>query len=310
MKKFVKIMEIVIIAVMSMMTVAFATNISELETEASYMSVGDAVSICQAYDNRCEIDPAFLLGDMESNITVHEACRLLRSWKHIPLLDPVLYGQKQDAETFTAEAFQYSGTEKEASELITLGEFCNMAEKLLIPIKEMDVPETNDGLTFETQGSYDWATTTQWIQQAKTALINVPDILVDHFNEKGYVITLMTKDAYSDALHSISDITDSVACYSMDRGFLWSSDFSTATMVHEMGHHLMMWFGDYCEFEPIYKDEVNALCKSLNWDYARTNLDEGFAEAFSLYIEFPEILEQNCPRTFNFIKRTLEKIPN
>lgn len=310
MKKFFKTMVIAIIAVMSMMTAAFATDMRELEVGASYMTAGDAVRICHAYDNECEIDPAVLFGDMESNITVREACRLLRSWKHIPLLNPVLYGQKQDAETFTAEAFQYSGTEKEASELITLGEFCKMAEKVLIPIEEKDVPETNDGLTFESQGSSDWATTTQWIQQAKTALINVPDKLVDHFNGQGYVITLMSKDAYSDALNSISENTASVACYSMDGGFLWSSDFSTATMAHEMGHHLMMWFGDYCEFEPIYKEEVDTLCKSLNWDYARTNIDEGFAEAFSLYIEFPEILEQNCPRTFNFIKRTLEKIPN
>ena len=304
-EKVLKTMLVAIAIVISTMTAAFAAN--ETAQENNFVTVSDAVCICR--EHGYEIDSRFLFGDMESNLTVREACHLLRSSKHIPLLNPVLYGQAKDAEIFTAEAFQYRETKKEGNELITLGEFCKMAEKAMIPIEATDVPETDDGIEFKTSGSSDWAVTTEWVQQAKTALLSVPDKLVDHFNENGYVSTLMTTDEYDKAFSNISNVTGSVACYSSDGGFIWSTDFTTSTMAHEMGHHLMYWFGDYGVFEPIYAEEVDALCTYLDWDYAKTNIDEGFAVAFSEYVEAPEVLKTNCPKTFDFIKSTIDKVP-
>lgn len=45
---------------------------------------------------------------------------------------------------------------------------------------------------------------------------------------------------------------NSIACDSVDGGFLWSSELTVDTLSHEMGHHLQMWFGDYEAYETIF----------------------------------------------------------
>ena len=76
-----------------------------------------------------------------------------------------------------------------------------------------------------------------------------------------------------------------------------------ATFAHEYGHYV--WFhrlskDDRKAYEAIYKHQKDA--RKLITPYAETNVEEGFAEAFSAYVNTPAALQKRDPLSFDFLR--------
>ena len=76
-----------------------------------------------------------------------------------------------------------------------------------------------------------------------------------------------------------------------------------ATFAHEYGHYV--WFhrlskDDRHTYESLYKRQKDA--HKLITPYAQTNVEEGFAEAFSAYVNTPSALQKRDPLSFEFLR--------
>ncbi len=76
-----------------------------------------------------------------------------------------------------------------------------------------------------------------------------------------------------------------------------------ATFAHEYGHYV--WFhrlskDDRNAYESLYKRQKDA--RRLITPYAQTNVEEGFAEAFSAYVNTPAALQKRDPLSFDFLR--------
>lgn len=74
------------------------------------------------------------------------------------------------------------------------------------------------------------------------------------------------------------------------------------TLTHEYGHYV--WFhllgkDDRKQYRGLYKRQ--AASRALVSNYAETNLEEGFAEAFAFYIQQPAVLKDKDPVSFQFL---------
>ncbi len=76
-----------------------------------------------------------------------------------------------------------------------------------------------------------------------------------------------------------------------------------STFAHEYGHYV--WFhrlsqGDRKAYEGLYKRQKAA--DKLITPYADTNVEEGFAEAFSAYVNTPAALQKRDRLSFDFLR--------
>lgn len=74
------------------------------------------------------------------------------------------------------------------------------------------------------------------------------------------------------------------------------------TLTHEYGHYV--WFhvfskDDRKHYKELYKRQMGL--RALVSDYAETNLEEGFAEAFAFYIQQPDKLQSRDSASFQFL---------
>lgn len=78
--------------------------------------------------------------------------------------------------------------------------------------------------------------------------------------------------------------------------------FDQQTLTHEYGHYV--WFhrltkNDRKQYRGLYKRQAET--RALVSNYAETNLEEGFAEAFAFYIQQPAVLKAKDPVSFQFL---------
>lgn len=145
---------------------------------------------------------------------------------------------------------------------------------------------------------------------AKTYILQIPESLRSDFTRRKFKLNIMSPEAYKQFWREEweSD-TSSYACYSSTRSRIMTTDVSLKTLAHEFGHHLFTFYGDIQEYEPIYRAELDMVCELVSSDYGRTNISEGFAEAYSCYITNRKALAGYAPRTFAYIERAMGLIP-
>ena len=86
-----------------------------------------------------------------------------------------------------------------------------------------------------------------------------------------------------------------------------TGDLDLLTAAHEYGHYV--WFNllskqDRRDYKNIYERQRRS--GHLISDYAGTNLEEGFAEAFSFYVNQPVALTQSDQESFRFLQAWAE----
>lgn len=96
-----------------------------------------------------------------------------------------------------------------------------------------------------------------------------------------------------------------------DRKTIYISDKTSAekSILHEVGHALDYTCGfvsDRKEFSAIYDAEKNVFCSTFNVNANGHNASstiEYFATSYHYYITNPELLKENCPKTYEYIKK-------
>ena len=82
------------------------------------------------------------------------------------------------------------------------------------------------------------------------------------------------------------------------------------TIIHEVMHYADT-FGFYSgteEFGQIYAEERNLINEAFPCDYGKKQIEEYWAEAATAFVECPEVLQREAPRTFNYVERALSNI--
>lgn len=148
------------------------------------------------------------------------------------------------------------------------------------------------------------------METARTYISLIPKSLRTDFTRRKFKLVIMSPEAYEQFWHDEWDQqTSSYACYSSTRSKIMTTDVSLQTLAHEFGHHLFTYYGDIQKYEPIYESELDVICELMSSDYGRTNISEGFAEAYSCYIVNRKAFSKFAPKTFAYIEDVMMSVP-
>ena len=168
--------------------------------------------------------------------------------------------------------------------------------------------EKKASILIETEG-LDEETAAARKQEAEVALASVDQKLLDNFAENGFKIVLMDEASYKSTwLLNWKQETKSIACYSHYRKEILSTRTTVDTLSHELGHHLFAMVGKEAEYLPIYQAETEGICTAAKSKYGKTSFQEGFAEAYSVYVMEPEVLKTNAPKNYEYIQTLLGRL--
>lgn len=167
---------------------------------------------------------------------------------------------------------------------------------------------TNSSVVIETEG-LDEETAAARKQEAEVALASIDQKLLNNFAEGGFKIVLMDEASYKSTwLLNWKQETKSIACYSHYRKEILSTRTTVDTLSHELGHHLFAVTGNETEYMPIYQAETEGICTAAKSQYGKTSFQEGFAEAYSVYVMEPEVLKANAPKNYEYIQTLLSRL--
>ena len=86
-------------------------------------------------------------------------------------------------------------------------------------------------------------------------------------------------------------------------------EYADEAMSHEMGHYVDMVLLGSDDIPPSYSEEFRNIYEQekegFKTDYPKSTAHEYFAEAFSLYIECAGSMQQDFPRTYEYMDRLI-----
>lgn len=238
------------------------------------------------------------------------SCLMLQAMD-LPALKPTLYGSGYKSDpVFSVWEYGFSTEIGNYKDLVTYGELKQMitcAKKLMKQGITIPEPIHTSGIKIETR-KLTVTDSVEYQQRAELSLIKLPQVLREDFSKRGYKVVLMDKDTYLNLWHNEwGDNRPSCACFSVQYEGIYSHIMSEDTLSHEFGHYLYHYYGDkdYCE---IYSEDLDAICELTESDYSRTDLGEGFAEAYSCYITDNAALYEKAPKTYAYIAYLMNKV--
>lgn len=181
-------------------------------------------------------------------------------------------------------------------------------EKGLVEMIAKQNNETLDEVPFVLEGNVREAVG----RYAKLYYYCVPEKIRNAFHEEGWQFILTDKDIASVYYHGpiegrlagLTDISEQ-SIYIHAR----KEDIRRA-LIHEFGHYfdyrLSMNSINHDEFKAIYKKEKAFF--NEKWkidDHAISNEQEYFASAFEQMILYPEVLKEDCPKTYSYLEKLL-----
>lgn len=141
---------------------------------------------------------------------------------------------------------------------------------------------------------------------------SIPKEVRSEFWEKGWQVILTEKDISREYYNGpVSGRIAGLALSNEKKIYIQNkrSDIRRA-MIHEFGH-----FFDYdtdmssgsTSFKKIYENEKGSFKEKWKTDnHSISNEQEYFAEAFAQILLYPDILKDNCPKTFNYINELID----
>lgn len=130
----------------------------------------------------------------------------------------------------------------------------------------------------------------------------VPSIVRDYFVQDGWVVRVVSSE-----LH-INGITSRIlALTNYDERTIYISNRDASSVVHEMGHYIDWRTNCSDTIQGIYNEELNGFLtiNGSTHSHNYVNLEEYFAESFSLYVLKNDELKQYCPKTHDYIRAIL-----
>lgn len=145
------------------------------------------------------------------------------------------------------------------------------------------------------------------IYYAASYYYSIPEYIRTEFNKDGWQVVLTDKDISKEYYNGpvkgrLAGLADSMEKKLYIHGK--KSDIRRA-MLHEFGHYWDYQYGNLSlssTFKEIYTDEKDSFYEKWKTDnHATSNSQEYFAEALAQLLLYPEVLEKNCPNTYNYV---------
>ena len=202
---------------------------------------------------------------------------------------------------------------KPGYELITRGEFCNLAVWAgdivgVIPEPRFNLPVEMSVVTDGYETEYMASINSLYVQDT---LLLVPEVILQSFADNGYTIKVMPRDAYIEYVESkygptYANTTSGLYIHAADgrSGEIVVNSTSPETILHEIGHYVFLnMLTAWADVEHLFEDEneLAGVSGCFLSDYCTKNVKEFFAESFVAYIKMPELLAERAPLTYSLI---------
>lgn len=147
----------------------------------------------------------------------------------------------------------------------------------------------------------------KWLYKLEANYNKVPENVRLHFESNGWNI-ICTTQHLGEKFYGDSDLYIQAVNSVLDKQ-IWveARDAAMTSIVHELGHYIDFncnWVSDSEEFDLIYAEEVQFFKSIVSTHENNTNTaSEYFAEAYAISIEYPDLMRQYCPKTFEYVMR-------
>ena len=141
-----------------------------------------------------------------------------------------------------------------------------------------------------------------------------PEPIRNDFEANGWKIKIVPQDAIreQDIIASLIPKFFGILAGLTDTGqdtIFLDDEYADEAMSHEMGHYVDMVLLGSDDIPPSYSEEFRNIYEQekegFKTDYPKSTAHEYFAEAFSLYIECAGSMQQDFPRTYEYMDRLI-----
>ena len=147
----------------------------------------------------------------------------------------------------------------------------------------------------------------KWLYKLEANYVKVPQNVRTHFESNGWSVICTSQHLgtlfYSDSSLSIQAVN------ALDKKTIWveAREAAMTSIVHELGHYIdfsFSWASSTEEFKGIYEEELQLFRTIVSTHENNTStVSEYFAESYAISIEYPELMSQYCPKTYEYVMR-------
>ena len=160
----------------------------------------------------------------------------------------------------------------------------------------------------------------EYVTDADEHYSALPQNVQDFITDKGIVIMLQN-DYIGGIEEGATTASIGQAETRFDKCFiLVKKDCIDSALVHEIGHSVDTLYNgntlhklsDTTEFKSLYEEEKDGFYPVTSSEevrnYLRSTRLEYFAESFLMYIQYPDYLQDMCPKTYEYMENLVENI--
>lgn len=262
------------------------------------------------------------MGDYHGLVSRKTACKLLLRAAEIPTLQPSLYEgeyQTEDGVILADEIFSclkygyingYGNGEYGQNDLLTRAQLCQILYNALYVNPQPEIPEPvyDPGIVVEMPYTEGYETISAE-QVLYSSLQYVPQYVLDDFTEAGFTVVYAPSNWYEQAWSEYLNTSyiHSVGVFSQAKKHIIFNELFPATVIHEFGHFVDYRYGSNSTIQQLMSEELHGVVLAAGRDYAETNQNEFFADAYRTYIMKPGKLQEYAPKTFAYIDSLMQQ---
>lgn len=258
------------------------------------------------------------------SITRDFACKLLLSFKDLPVLRSQYYTDTYSLKSLGeitdgifsgymyGYVFGYEDGTLHGSDFLTREQACAILYRSLYENPEPTIPEPilSSKYDFQVVG-YNEQDTAKVRLQTLYRLVNLPEPILSAANNKGYTLIVAAPSVYAEMSTDLYEKYGSTSGYfsSADKAIVVrGSNISTGTLEHEFGHFVRRYFVTDETLEQCFDTELSLIMSLAMSDYASTNSEEFFAEAFDCYVSDEEEMMRLAPMTYCAVEAAIKQM--
>lgn len=147
----------------------------------------------------------------------------------------------------------------------------------------------------------------KWLYKLEANYFKVPENVRLNFQNNGWSI-VCTSQHLGTKFYGDPDLSvQAVNSTSLRQIWVESREVAMSSIVHELGHYIdytCNWASSTKEFKGIYREEVESFKSIVTTHDNNTNTEsEYFAESYAVSVEYPDLMMQYCPKTYEYVMR-------